>query len=285
MGRDNNSLIRKIYDLTGFPVLALAIGGLFLLERRFSLRRTRLPLLKRLKTNAFIAVTAGIGMRIALIPLIVRAAHLTTTRRIGILTRLPVPSQVKPFIGFLMLDYGSYRWHKINHKSRWLWRFHQVHHADLDLDVSTALRFHIGEVLISALYRGGWAFLAGVSPKVTLIYELVFEAATNFHHTNLRLPQRVDHALAQFVVTPRMHGIHHSVIKDETDSNYSVVLTLWDRLHRSFRLDIPQDDINIGIPYVRDHQDAKALMAMPFSKDREWTFPNGEVPVRKRKIS
>ena len=180
----------------------------------------------------------------------------------------------------MLLDYGSYRWHKLNHRLPLLWRFYQVHHADLDLDVSTALRFHIGEVLISDIYRGGWALLAGVSPRLVLLYEIIFEAATNFHHTNLKLPERTDRSLANFIVTPRMHGIHHSVVKRETDSNYSVIFTLWDRLHQTLRLDVPQEQINIGVPYVREHKGVKSLLLMPFQPKAPWLFPDGSVPER-----
>jgi sterol desaturase/sphingolipid hydroxylase (fatty acid hydroxylase superfamily) len=279
-GSELNWLVRRTYDFKGFPVLAATVCILFLLEKRFELRKRKFPVLKRLQTNTVMAVIAGIGMRLAIIPLVVRAADYGHSNRFGLFKWRLLPGAVKSIAGLLLLDYGSYRWHRLNHKSNLLWRFHQVHHSDPDLDVSTALRFHIGEVLLSAFYRAAWALLTGVSPKLALAYEVIFELATNFHHTNLRLPQNTDRALAQFIVTPRMHGIHHSVIKDETDSNYSVVLTIWDKLHRSYRLDIPQHLIEIGIPYVRDHLKVQELLTLPFTKTSEWKFPDGTVPMR-----
>lgn len=266
MGKDLSSKIQRVYDSKGMPVLLAGGIILFLLEKKYALRKRKVPLLKRLKTNAAIATFAGLVTRLALIPLVVKAAALGEKKGLGIV-RLPLPPIAKYVIGFLILDYGSYRWHKLNHKIPFLWRFHQVHHADLDLDLSTASRFHVGEVSISILYRGLWAFFFGVSAKVSLVYEIVFELATGFHHSNLKLTEKADSALAKYIVTPRMHGIHHSVIKDEMDSNYSVVMTIWDRLHKSFQINIPQDEVNIGVPYVRAHKGAKALLLMPFKED------------------
>lgn len=280
MRKESRKLIRNVFDFKGVPFLATAVTGLFILEKMYALRLRKAPLLKRLKTNAMVTATASVALRLSLVPTLVKAASLAEKHNFGLLRMLPLSPLAGNILGFLLLDYGSYRWHKLNHRLPLLWRFHQVHHADLDLDVSTALRFHFGEVLISDLYRGGWAFLAGVSPKLVLVYEIFFEAATNFHHTNLKLPEKTDRDLANFIVTPRMHGIHHSVVKKETNSNFSVIFTIWDRLHQTLRLDVPQDQINIGIPYVRKHKRAKELMVMPFEHLSEWKFPNGEIPGR-----
>lgn len=280
MRRDNRKLIRRFFDFGGAPILAAGVLGLFFLEKKYALRERKDSLWERLKTNALVTSTAVVALRLSLIPALVKAASLAERYNFGFLRFLRLPPPATHIIGFLILDYGSYRWHKLNHRFPFLWRFHQVHHADLDLDVSTALRFHFGEVLISDLYRGGWAFLAGVSPKLVLIYEILFEGATNFHHTNLKLPEKTDRGLANFIVTPRMHGIHHSVIKSETDSNFSVIFTIWDRLHKTLLLDIPQDQINIGLPYIRKHTGLKELMLMPLRQKAEWKFPDGKTPKR-----
>ncbi len=280
MKNKNNKLIRQLFDTKGAFLVAVAVGGLFILEKKYALRKRKAPLWDRLKTNTIAASTAAMALRLALIPVLVKAASMAERKNSGFLRFLQLPPLAGSLLGFLILDYGSYRWHKLNHKIPLLWQFHQVHHADLDLDVSTALRFHAGEVLISALYRGAWAYFSGVSPRLVLIYEIIFETATNFHHTNLKLPAATDKGLSNFIVTPRMHGIHHSVVRHETDSNYSVVLTLWDRLHRTLLLDVPQEKLNIGVPYVREHLDAKELMIMPFRPKAEWRFPDGKIPLR-----
>jgi sterol desaturase/sphingolipid hydroxylase (fatty acid hydroxylase superfamily) len=102
--------------------------------------------------------------------------------------------------------------------------------------VTTALRFHFGELVGSVFYRGAFVFLSGASPLNVLFYEVAFEGATQFHHGNWRLPLKVERGLNRVFVTPRMHGIHHYVIREETDSNYSVIFSFWDRLHNTMRL-------------------------------------------------
>lgn len=281
MKKKNKQLIRQLFDYKGFPFVASVFLALFVLEKKYALRQRKASLPERLKTNALLTSTATLGLRLSLIPAMVKATSFGERKGWGLVRNLPLSPLASAVLGFLLLDYGSYRWHRLNHQIPLLWRFHQVHHADLDLDVSTALRFHVGEVLISDLYRGAWALLAGVSPRLVLLYEIIFEAATNFHHSNLKISGQADRGLANFIVTPRMHGIHHSVIKRETDSNYSVIFTLWDRLHHTLRLDIPQEEILIGVPYVRAHKGTKDLLRMPLQKVKEWRFPDGTIPERK----
>lgn len=276
------TLIKREFDFKGSPIVALSIGLLFLLEWRFSLRKRTVSRWKRLKTNAAIAGTAALGLRLALIPAMVQVSVLTTRKKLGIIKFLRLPPPVHHLLTFLALDYGNYCWHKLNHSSAFLWKFHQVHHSDLDLDVSTALRFHIGEMLASIIYRAAWILGTGAAPATVLFYEVIFEAATGFHHSNLRLPEKTDKALARFIVTPRVHGIHHSIIKEETDSNFCIIFSFWDRLHSTLRLDIPQEEINIGVPYVREHLNAGELLRMPASPLPEWKLPSGEVPVREK---
>jgi sterol desaturase/sphingolipid hydroxylase (fatty acid hydroxylase superfamily) len=273
-------LIRSVFDYKGAPILATGVGLLFLLETRYALRRRKEPRLKRMKTNGIMAATAAVGLRLALLPAIVEASYQAEKNKFGILRLLKMRPRLANGLAFLALDYGNYLWHLLNHRVGWLWRLHQVHHADLDLDVTTALRFHVGEVLASILFRTAWAVGVGASPRVVLGYEIFFEGATNFHHSNLRLPERADKVLANLIVTPRMHGIHHSIVREETDSNYCIIFTVWDRLHRTMRLDIPQGEINVGLPYVRRHLEAWELLKMPVAVTPEWRLPDGTIPQR-----
>ncbi|WP_017730746.1 sterol desaturase family protein [Nafulsella turpanensis] len=266
MKKSISSFTYRLYDFRGVPLVALAVGTLFVLEQRYALRRQRLPLLKRLKTNAQVVSIAMPVLRLALIPAQVKAAALTEEKKLGLLQRLPLPLPLAHAISFLALDWMNYLWHRLNHHWPLLWRFHQVHHTDLDMDVSTALRFHIGEILGSVPFKAGFILLMGTTPRATLIYEIFFELANNFHHSNLRLPLKTDDALGQIIVTPRMHGIHHSVVARETNNNYSVIFNLWDRLHHTLRLDVPQESINIGVPYVRHHQEVGEFLMMPFKE-------------------
>jgi sterol desaturase/sphingolipid hydroxylase (fatty acid hydroxylase superfamily) len=149
-----------------------------------------------------------------------------------------------------------------------------VHHIDPDLDVSTAFRFHFGEIGMSAIFRVIQISLIGISPVAFIIYESCFTANTLFHHSNIKMPIKVERILNKFLVTPRMHGIHHSQIKNETNSNYSTVFPWWDWLHRTIRLNIPQKNIVIGIPGYskKDDNNFWQVLLLPFRKQRKyWT--------------
>ena len=279
--KKNTDLITRLYDFRGAPLVALSVLALLVLERKYPLRKRTMPSVPRLLTNVKLVPLATLSLRLALVPAVVQAARFSQRTRLGLLHRASLPTWLSGMLGFALLDYGNYGWHRLNHRFGFLWRFHQVHHADLDMDVSTGLRFHVLEMLISVFYRAGIVALAGVNPRTTLWYEIVFELANNFHHSNTRLPEKLDQRLSRLLVTPRMHGIHHSIVRQETDSNYCIVFTYWDQLHRTFRTDVPQEAVNIGVPYVRKHLKAGDLMAMPWQESgRRWILPDGTVPRR-----
>jgi sterol desaturase/sphingolipid hydroxylase (fatty acid hydroxylase superfamily) len=185
---------------------------------------------------------------------------------------LNVPASVKYLIAFIFLDYSNYIWHILLHKLPFLWRFHLVHHTDLDVDLTTAFRFHFGEMIASVFFRGAAVVLIGASPAIVLIYEIAFEAATQFHHSNTNISFKLEKIINKVIVTPRMHGIHHSMIKRETDSNYSVIFSFWDRIHKTVRLNIHQNEIITGVPAYADAKELTIgnLLKMPFTKIRDW---------------
>jgi sterol desaturase/sphingolipid hydroxylase (fatty acid hydroxylase superfamily) len=188
----------------------------------------------------------------------------------GLKGRYAAHPLIKMLLSFMIMDYTNYLWHRLNHKLPLLWRFHLVHHTDPDLDLSTAIRFHFGEIIGSVLYRGAFVFLSGATPEQVLLYEGFFEGATQFHHSNWKLPYTLEKLLGKVIVTPRMHGIHHSVIRQERDSNYAVIFSVWDRLHRTLRLDVAQGRIVTGVasyPHP-DELTAGYLLKMPFGKIR-----------------
>jgi sterol desaturase/sphingolipid hydroxylase (fatty acid hydroxylase superfamily) len=250
----------------------VAIGiVLFTLERVRPLRRPTRPLLPRLGVNAIVSAvalgTAGVAVR----PVAVNLLGWTAAERVG-LAALRLPGPVEWLAAFLLLDASFYYWHRALHRWTFLWRFHNVHHVDADLDVSTALRFHFGEVALSAAFRALQVLLIGPPAAVYAAYEIVFQANTLFHHSNVRLPLRVERVLNWLLVTPRMHGIHHSQVRGETNSNYSVVFPWWDSLHRSLVLGIAQREITVGVPgYARPEDDRlPAVLALPFRKQRDY---------------
>jgi sterol desaturase/sphingolipid hydroxylase (fatty acid hydroxylase superfamily) len=181
------------------------------------------------------------------------------------------------------MDWTFYRWHNLHHNCPLLFRFHNVHHIDPDMDVSTSFRFHWGEVLYSTIFRVIQVAVFGISLFTYVIYEIFFQLATMFHHANLRLPFRLEKLLNCVLVTPRMHGVHHSVVAHENYSNFSVVFRWWDHLHKTLRLNIPQQEITIGVPAYLQPDDNRLdnLLLMPFRKQRYyWRTPAGERPLR-----
>jgi sterol desaturase/sphingolipid hydroxylase (fatty acid hydroxylase superfamily) len=196
---------------------------------------------------------------------------------------MPMPVAVQFIIAFLLMDLAFYYWHVANHRVPFLWRFHNVHHIDPDLDVLTAFRFHFGEIALSALFSIAQVSLIGISSWAFAAYQLAFQAEVIFHHSNVRLPVRLERLLSAVIVTPRMHGIHHSQVERENKSNFGTVFTWWDRLHQTLGLNIPQDAVQIGVPAYtlpEDNHVANALL-MPFQKQRDyWRRPDGAVVAR-----
>ena len=258
---------------------------LFGLERLVPLRRSSRPLRPRLSTNALLAVLAIATAALFVALAATGALEWVRNQRFGLLAWLNLPVALEFIAGFLLMDLSFYYWHRANHTIGFLWRFHLVHHTDPDLDVSTAYRFHFGEIALSAGFRAFQIALIGVSPMGYAIYELVFQANTLFQHSNVRVPIGAERLLNRILVTPRMHGIHHSEVQHENNSNFSVVFPWWDRLHRTLRLNIAQSRIVIGIPAYGSDADnrIRVTLAMPFGRPRSfWRKSDGSVPDRKQ---
>lgn len=161
-------------------------------------------------------------------------------------TRPEAPFWLMLALDLLLLDLWVYWWHRANHEWPFLWRFHRVHHLDQFLDSTSAVRFHPGEVLISALARAPIIILADVALTSIILFDTLLLAATLFHHSNLRLPARFEAALRWIVVTPSHHWVHHHVAYEDTNSNYATLLTVWDRLFRSWSPHARTPDMRIG---------------------------------------
>ena len=232
--------------------------------------------------NTAVAATGFAVVRAALLPAMVYTGELTERRKFGVTNWLGLPCWARYAAGFLLLDYTNYFWHVLTHRVPFLYRMHQVHHSDMDMDVTTGFRFHFGEQVFSILYRGGMIALIGVPADLVLGYEAVFEGCTAFHHSNLRLPGKLERALDKVMITPRAHGIHHSIVEKEFNSNFGVIFPFWDMLQGTRRTDVAQEAITIGIPAWRDPQELTVvrLHQMPFEPTRPWLLPDGRVPQR-----
>ncbi len=260
-------------------LLAVAYALLFLLERVLPLRRPKERLLPRLLVNAIVSATAFATAAVLVQPVARIMIEFTGAESFGLIPLVGLTGLAEIAAAFLLLDLTFYYWHVANHRVAFLWRFHNTHHIDPDLDVSTAFRFHFVEVGLSAGFRVVQVLLIGPSPIAFLVYEIAFQLGTLFHHSNVRMPLRLERTFNLVFVTPRMHGIHHSNIREENRTNFGVVLQWWDRLHRTRRLSIPQDEVTIGIPGYSAPQDnavVNALM-MPFRPQRDyWQGPQGK---------
>ncbi len=268
-------------------VIAAVLGGvflmLFLLERRFPLREPKRSLFQRLFLNLSLSVLAFGTAQLLVQPAAAFMLGATARKSFGLIHFLELPAPAAFVVAFLLMDLTFYYWHVANHQVPFLWRLHNVHHIDPDLDVSTGFRFHAGEVALSAGFRAVQVTLIGVSAWTYVAYELVYQANTFFHHSNVWLPLRAERILNLVLVTPRMHGIHHSQVRRETNSNYSVVFPWWDWLHRTLRLNIPQQQIIIGIPAYSDPADNTfwTALLLPFRAQRDyWRRPDGTVVER-----
>ncbi len=268
-------MIQGIFDKIGFPVLLILFIFFFAMESKYQLRKRVQEKFKRIVINFIVSIPAFALLRFLFLPAMVWLAYKNQTVQFGLNYLYDLPLWIEGLIAFLILDYGNYIWHVLNHKFLFLWRFHLVHHTDHDLDISTAFRFHFGELIGSVFFRGAITFLSGASPLMVLVYEILFEAATQFHHSNWKLNFTLEKALNKLIVTPRMHGIHHSVVKTETDSNYSVIFSFWDRIHKTVNLNKPQEQVVIGVPSYDNHQELTIgfLLKLPFTKIRPWLQP------------
>ena len=260
-------------------VVAAAVLVFLLAERAFPLRAQRWPWLRELAVNLALSALAFGVSAVLVRPAALRAMGWSQTRDLGLVYLVAMPAWARGVLVFLLLDLTFYYWHRLNHQVPALWRFHNVHHCDPDLGVSTSFRFHFAEVALSAVFRVVQVLVIGAALPVYAVYEVVFQLNTLFHHSNVRLPIVLERLLNRVLVTPRMHGIHHSQVRQETSSNYSVVFSWWDRLHRTLRLNVPQARIVIGVPGYAAPGDNQLpqLLSMPFRKQRDyWTRPDGE---------
>lgn len=178
---------------------------------------------------------------------LVASAEWSAAMGLGFLHRLNAPAWLEWLLAIFLLDLWMYLWHRLNHSVPLLWRLHRVHHADAEMDASSASRFHTGEIVLSSLARLAVLPLLGVTPAQLLGYELLLQPVILFHHSNLRLPSRLDAALRTVIVTPWMHWVHHSRYQPETDSNFASVFSCWDRLFGSFRLREDPGSISLGL--------------------------------------
>jgi sterol desaturase/sphingolipid hydroxylase (fatty acid hydroxylase superfamily) len=260
--------------------------GLVLLELRRPLRKRKTePKLRRNIRNVAVAGTSAVAVMLTSAPVTKPLTRWVHRRNWGLVKWLRLPIWLELPVALILLDYLLYLWHVAFHKSPFLWRFHQVHHVDLDMDASTAIRFHFGEMVMSTALQILQILTIGVTPLTFSIWNTWLISEIMFHHSNVELPFGVERWLCKIVVTPRMHGIHHSLVPEELNSNWSSGLTVWDWLHGTLRLNVPQNHLTLGVAAFPDAKELTypKLMEMPFDEQQRyppWMRPDGSIPGR-----
>lgn len=246
--------------------------ALSMLERLRPLRRLTQRWSKRAALNLSVGLFSALVLRLTFYPLLLTLSQWVTQNGMGLFAWLGFSSGATRFgVSFLVMDWALYLWHRANHRFAFLWRFHSVHHTDLDLDVTTAARFHLGELALSSLVSAALIVVFGIESGTWLLFQLLVTSAAQFHHANFKLPLGWERLLNRLIVTPRMHGVHHSMLRVERDSNYSTVLSIWDRIHHTMELRRWNEEFPIGVPEWSDPAELTwtQCLILPFVTQRK----------------
>jgi sterol desaturase/sphingolipid hydroxylase (fatty acid hydroxylase superfamily) len=216
-------------------------------------------------TNAGLTlINAPIGFAFAF--LLIYITEASASHRFGLLNRFDLPAAVHWGMAIILFDCWQYWWHRLNHRVHFLWRFHAVHHSDAEMDATSGTRFHTVEIIFAMLTRLAVLPLIGMTVPQLLLYETLALPIIIFHHSNIRLPSKTDRLMRWLIVTPWMHWVHHSRKKEETDSNYSSFLSVWDRLFGSFQLRTDPEKIQLGLDDFNEQEWRRltGMLAAPF---------------------
>jgi sterol desaturase/sphingolipid hydroxylase (fatty acid hydroxylase superfamily) len=251
-------LLQFLPSKGGIVVLTLVV--LMVLERVFPMVQVRSNLNRLVRNFSFAGINFLLGPLIVIPVTALAAGHALHWQ----------PEWWSGWTGLalnlLILDCWIYFWHRVNHVVPFLWRFHEVHHLDETLDASSALRFHFGEVVLSSLVRAVFIIILGMPILTVVIFETLVTMAAIFHHSNIKLPDRVEKLLSLIIVTPSVHWVHHHALRSDTDANYSTILSIWDQLFGSVALGARKPDMLIGVEGAKE-QKLLRLILRPFYRD------------------
>jgi sterol desaturase/sphingolipid hydroxylase (fatty acid hydroxylase superfamily) len=256
--------------LGAFAGIFLAMGLWELLAPRRPWAVGRAP---RWPSNLGVVVVDALAVRLLIPIAAVGVALIASEHGFGLFHLLGWPGWLAGIFGFVVLDIVIYGQHIVFHKVPWLWRLHRMHHADLDIDVTTGVRFHPIEILLSMLIKIATVALFGIPPGAVVAFEVVLNVTSMFNHANAAMPAWLDRLARLVVVTPDMHRVHHSVVRAETDSNFGFNVPWWDRLFGTYRPEpaAGHDGITIGLPIFRDRHELRLdrLLTQPFRAPSE----------------
>ena len=258
-----------VVRLLSFGAIFVVVG---LLEWKYPFRTLSHRKGFRWLNNFGVLVVDSIAVRLLLPILAVGVAEHVYSQQSGLFGLLEFPLWLAAPLGFLLLDLAIYAQHWASHNLPLLWRLHRMHHADLDFDMSTALRFHPIEIVGSMIYKIAVVWALGIHPMVVLVFEVVLNGTALFNHANFSIPAKAERVLRWFVVTPDMHRVHHSIRPEETNSNYGFNFPWWDRLFGTY-VAKPKDNAQtmpIGIELFRQEGDSSLpkMLIQPFVSGR-----------------
>ena len=260
---ENETLIRLSVFIGLFAVFAIA--------ETFLPRRQRADTARRWFVNWSLSIidTVTINIMAFVMPVMaVSAAIDAGNNGWGLFNNLSWPNWLEIVLAILILDFAIWLQHLITHKVPLLWRLHQVHHADKEMDVTTAIRFHPVEIALSMLLKIGLVYLLGPVAFAVILFEILLNGSALFNHANIYLPKKLDAIIRKVLVTPDMHRVHHSVHREEHDSNYGISLSIWDHMFRTYVAQPKEghDEMNVGLRW-RDERPSKLLwvLKLPFT--------------------
>mgnify|MGYP005840360793 CR=1 FL=1 len=262
----NEPLIRVSFFLSVLTVMA--IWEVFAARRPQHISR-----LTRWPNNLLVVVLDTLAVRLVFPVAAAGTAFIASENGWGLLNLVSLPAWLAVIVSVLVLDAAIYFQHRLFHAVPWLWRLHRMHHADLEFDVTTGLRFHPIEIILSMAIKLTVVLALGAPALAVLIFEVLLNATSMFNHGNVRLPHWFDRYLRLFLVTPDMHRVHHSVIVRETDSNFGFNLPWWDRLFGTYRAQPEKGHLGmtIGIEDFRTVKDLRLdrMLIQPFRPAHE----------------
>jgi len=243
-----------------------------LLEIRYPKRTLHYNKKSRWIRNISLVAINNTSMRLIIPFTAASVALLTEQQGSGFFNLFDISDYSKIIISLIILDLAIYFQHLLFHHVPIFWRLHKIHHIDQDIDASTSIRFHPLEILLSTIIKCGIIFALGIPLIAVIIFEVVLNASSMFNHGNIRIPYKIDNYLRLFIVTPDMHRVHHSAIKEETNSNFGFNLSLWDRIFRTYK-DQPlkgHQEMKIGLNEYQDINKTKLLdlVIIPFKKHK-----------------
>ncbi|WP_372367623.1 sterol desaturase family protein [Candidatus Uabimicrobium sp. HlEnr_7] len=255
--------------MVNLPKIYIICGSLFafgVIENLFVFYHTKTSYLQKIRSNYTLAFINAISINSMFIFLL---TWITTKPVFSGIIPLCIPNpHIQFLISFLLLDFFMYTWHRLMHEVPWGWKFHQVHHSELNLNTSSSFRFHSIEIFTSKILQLGWIWLLGIDLEFYFFYEIIFIVIVLFQHSNIAVPFCLDKIMSYVIVTPNFHRIHHSQNGYEANSNYSSVLSLWDFVFRTFKWHKNPLLIQIGMVEYPQQKNTLQLLKMPFTKKK-----------------